>query len=494
MMSRSVWGVFLLVAEGVLQSGIAVEVVVDPTGDNEIEDMRVSMLQVQRQEQRDALERRRASLIDELQRLGDDDVPGDGAGENEEEDESVQKEPDDQDDGSEEDQLEASEQDREDGMHFDIQSDDSRSGGMQRSEELDKLDRYSSGLQCTGYPTWRGNNKQKCEGGNQYMNGWMYVYNEHRGKWNAECGQWARCWCCRKKVVLIDNSRILSQPSNAPEFTFYAYQAKQGADLWSLDNNNVATLGGVLWYLHNEVIQTCSGSGYLSKGKWGDRKFGIDHIRRIKITVKATTPLLNKGLKWGPLKGVDMGEITGPHRMSSRWGGGTGHDSDAEWAEFGHHVGCAPVGDWPHTDFKTGKNYPDAIWYSLIGACPGEPRNRASSQCKQRFPGGHCNKADGRGTCTYSYEEAGVINIDELVGIRPRWRTRRDFCSQCHSEGSPWNPGGCGLSFWGQNIYDRNANAARAERVKDAFKKKFPNMPRDMPAPPCDFDRKKYGI
>eukprot|EP00928_Gymnodinium_smaydae_P000631 TRINITY_DN10240_c0_g2_i1.p1 TRINITY_DN10240_c0_g2~~TRINITY_DN10240_c0_g2_i1.p1 ORF type:complete len:586 (+),score=84.14 TRINITY_DN10240_c0_g2_i1:63-1760(+) len=77
MMSRSAWGVFLLVAGGVLQCGLAVEVIVDPTGDNEIEDMRVSMLQVQRQEQRDALEKRRASLIEELQRLGDDDdVPG----------------------------------------------------------------------------------------------------------------------------------------------------------------------------------------------------------------------------------------------------------------------------------------------------------------------------------------------------------------------------------------------------------------------------------
>merc|ERR1719401_733159 len=39
------------------------------------------------------------------------------------------------------------------------------------------------------------------------------------------------------------------------------------------------------------------------------------------------------------------------------------------------------------------------------------------AKCVKRMPGGHCKNATGSPDCTYSYEEAGEIMLDELVGI-----------------------------------------------------------------------------
>merc|ERR1719201_230060 len=115
----------------------------------------------------------------------------------------------------------------------------------------------------------------------------------------------------------------------------------------------------------------------------------------------------------------DAGMCTGPHR--------NGYSSVGEWNQFGYVVGCGRIGGWPHQDWKSGKTYPDAIWYSLPGPCPSQPYYNSSSKCKEEQPGGRCPPGvlpSGTGNCTYQYEEAGEIDIDELVGITPRWKDR----------------------------------------------------------------------
>merc|ERR550532_2430880 len=110
-----------------------------------------------------------------------------------------------------------------------------------------------------------------------------------------------------------------------------------------------------MWYLHNEVVPACDGSGWIAeKSDHGDRKFGITRIRRFVITMKATQPLLNAGMNFGVLKSFDSAENTGPHRESTSWGRGTGKLSEKEWNTFGYHVGCGNLGEYPHADFHCG--------------------------------------------------------------------------------------------------------------------------------------------
>eukprot|EP00929_Paragymnodinium_shiwhaense_P101481 TRINITY_DN645_c0_g2_i1.p1 TRINITY_DN645_c0_g2~~TRINITY_DN645_c0_g2_i1.p1 ORF type:complete len:724 (+),score=125.05 TRINITY_DN645_c0_g2_i1:124-2295(+) len=308
---------------------------------------------------------------------------------------------------------------------------------------------------------------------------------------------------CLDHFYKPDDKRLL-QPSNGKTFTFYAYraQSKGNGHEYPLENVNLATMGGVLWYLHNEIIQTCWGAGGLGgsihggTGHYGDRKFAISRIRRLKITYKPTAPLIEKGMNFGPLCSYDAGECTGPHKGSYASGVGSGWASKGEWNEFGYIMGCGKIGGWPHQHWTSGKKYPNAAWYSVAGRCPAVPFNRVPSWCKMTMPGGACSDPTGAGNCTYSYEEAGEIDLDELVGIKPRWPSRAAFCKQCGTEGSAWGRGGCGLRFWGNNIWDERSARSQVQKALDMFHKKYPNMPKqdDMPEPDCDFKREAYGM
>merc|ERR1712154_587486 len=101
----------------------------------------------------------------------------------------------------------------------------------------------------------------------------------------------------------------------------------------------------------------------------------------------------------------------------------------------------------------------------------------------------------GQGNCTYHVEDAGELDIDELVGIKPRWSSRAEFCRQCKTEGGLWKNGGCGLHFW-DDMMDKRKGAERVQKAREAFNKKYPHMPPDesLLAPPCDFNQKKYGF
>eukprot|EP00929_Paragymnodinium_shiwhaense_P094642 TRINITY_DN5534_c0_g3_i3.p1 TRINITY_DN5534_c0_g3~~TRINITY_DN5534_c0_g3_i3.p1 ORF type:complete len:754 (-),score=179.00 TRINITY_DN5534_c0_g3_i3:449-2710(-) len=316
--------------------------------------------------------------------------------------------------------------------------------------------------------------------------------------------------CCKDFITeCLDNfysppDKRLLQPSNGKKFTFYAYRAQDHGNghEYPLENVNLASMGGVLWYLHNEIINTCWGAGSVGgsahggTGKQGDRKFAISRIRRLKITYKATTPLLEKGMNFGPLCSYDAGECTGPHKGSYASGVGSGWASNGEWNEYGYIMGCGKIGEWPHQHWTSGKKYPNAAWYSVAGRCPSLPFNKVNDWCKVDQPGGVCSDPTGAGNCTYSYEEAGEIDLDELVGIKPKWPSRQAFCKQCGSEGSAWSGGGCGLQFWGHNIWDEKSAKEQVQKALDMFHDKYPDMPKqhDMPEPPCDFNRVAYGM
>lgn len=308
-------------------------------------------------------------------------------------------------------------------------------------------------------------------------------------------------------------NRKLLHSNPDPPLQFYMYMAVADSTFYPPSNNNAASLAGVMWYLHNEVVKTCDGTGFLASATAvGDRKFQIDLIRRVKITMKTTLPLKSAGMNFGPLQSFDSGETTGPHLYSATDGVGTGWASVKEWEQFGYNVGCGYLGDWPHNSepggWTSGKSYPDCIWYSLAGPCPEMPRASATEACKVTQPGGLCAGPTGQGNCTYSYEEAGFINIDELVGIKPKWPSRKAYCEQCHVEGGPYVPpfqGTCGLDFWGTNIWtDKQGDAERVQKAYDMFEEKYPKCTGSKSdvqycteeafsgKPPCDFNKEAY--
>merc|ERR1712012_1242320 len=55
--------------------------------------------------------------------------------------------------------------------------------------------------------------------------------------------------------------------------------------------------------------------------------------------------------------------------------------------------------------------------YSLPGGCPDAAGPEKNRECRARMPGGHCKHPSGSQNCTYSYERAGEVRLDELSGL-----------------------------------------------------------------------------
>lgn len=343
-----------------------------------------------------------------------------------------------------------------------------------------------------------------CESFTYCMDQKCYFKTKALTGWEAKrASTWCRSYF--KSSGYVPSTKELAEPSAGQTFEFYMYRGQSADRFYPPENIDAASIGGVMWYLHNEVIGTCNGrysvEGAKTKaaghGPLGARKFNIDRIRRFKVRMKATTPLIRKGMNFGVLKSFDKGEATGPHRGSALHGAGTGALSTGEWEEYGFSPGCANIGEFPHQDFKGGFTYPNCTWYSLPGPCPQKTFNAHTDQCVTEFPGGMCQFPTGQGNCTYSFEEAGYILLDELVGITPRWPSRKEFCKQCLTEGGAWWPGKCGVDFWGQGVSkDPEGNRKRVEAALRMFEDKYPEMPREyeMRPPPCDFNMAAYGF
>jgi len=186
----------------------------------------------------------------------------------------------------------------------------------------------------------------------------------------------------------------------------------------------------------------------------------------------------------------DSGKATGPFQNGA-------DSSAAEWNQFGFNVGCDNLGEYPHQHppfSTTGKKYPQAIWYSMPGPCPLMDYKSETSECKMEFPGGLCASPDGRGNCTYSVEDDGEIDIDELVGIKDKYGSRSDFIRKgCfEGDGHKYQNGWC-INFW-DNIWDSHRNEQRVQAAIDMFHTKYPDSPKhdDLSPPPCDFNFPRY--
>lgn len=240
-------------------------------------------------------------------------------------------------------------------------------------------------------------------------------------------------------AVTFSNPQLF-QMSAGEVLTFHAYRAQNDA-MYPIENVNLGNLAGIMWYLQNEVVSGAYGPGI---------KFGITRLRRVKISTKATQPLLNKGMNFGVRVAFDFGNCTGP-------------DCSFSWSNYGYNVGCNKLGEFPFPQFDT--HYPNPIWYSFPGSCPSHTYSDKSPDCKQQEPGGRCvGLPTGSGTCTYSYEEAGYIPLNDLYANT----TPEDFWS---------------------NPEDDDSNLRRLQVAQELFEKKFGS---DLPTPVCDFSYGKF--
>lgn len=192
-----------------------------------------------------------------------------------------------------------------------------------------------------------------------------------------------------------------------------------------------------MWYLQNEVVSGAYGPGV---------KFGIARILRLKVTMKATQPLLDRKLNFGLRVAFDSAKCAGPH-------------CEYVWATFGYNVGCNKFGSYPYPAFET--HFSGGIWYSLPGQCPSKSFMEKDAHCRSQEPGGMCASPTGTWNCTWTYENAGELALTELYA------------------------GTDAVKFW-SNATDDAANAKKVEVARDLFAAKYGP---DLPAPPCDFDQ-----
>eukprot|EP00429_Kryptoperidinium_foliaceum_P019836 CAMPEP_0176037966 /NCGR_PEP_ID=MMETSP0120_2-20121206/18812_1 /TAXON_ID=160619 /ORGANISM="Kryptoperidinium foliaceum, Strain CCMP 1326" /LENGTH=462 /DNA_ID=CAMNT_0017371357 /DNA_START=77 /DNA_END=1465 /DNA_ORIENTATION=- len=290
---------------------------------------------------------------------------------------------------------------------------------------------------------------------------------QHMTAYYAQCRpQVAKNW------VKYNGSEELDAPSPAPMLTFYMYRA-QADNNYPLENVNMGTLGGMMWYLHNEIVSCI----------YDDcdqvRHFGIHRITRWKVKTRATTAMYKAGVNFGIRYAYDSGQCTGP------W------PCDDQFAKYGYFVGCNNLSSgFPFPDFPV---YYSGAWYSLPGSCGENIYFEKTQDCSEDQPGGHCpNNTDptGQGTCTYSYEKAGEIFLDELEGLKTSYQ---EFKNDGGEEYNKETDVGVNMDFW-NFLNNTEANAKRVKAADALFKRKYPDMPSDeeMPPPPCDFSLDKF--
>jgi len=269
----------------------------------------------------------------------------------------------------------------------------------------------------------------------------------------------------------------LRAPSQAPLQSFYIYRATSGKE-FPIENVNAANAQGVMWYLHNEVV------------RYVPRRFGIDRIVRFKVQYRAPTPLHEKGMNFGVRYAFDSGECTGPG------------DCQKELGQYGNFVGCNLVYAYPTPQFEDAKYYGNPTWYSFPGDCSMKDYHHQDGMCKTYHPGGACSGTPtGAGDCTYSYEPAGFVMVDDVVGIN-------DYSAFARKGGREYVAGfgvsqsicrryrstcdkGIHLDFWDWK-HSEKYNKLRVQKMLDTFKKKYPGQ-EELGDAPCDFNEYKYS-
>lgn len=266
---------------------------------------------------------------------------------------------------------------------------------------------------------------------------------------------------------------------------FYMYRAQSDHN-YPMENVNTASLAGVMWYLHNEIVQSIP------------RKYEVTRVMRLKVTMMNTQAWYDAHqTQFGPYVAFDLGHCTVPNCQHI-------------WDTYGYVVGCQA----PNTAVanyraarKTVKHCQQGechvpVWYSLPGVCPTRTYDDKTPECIALEPGGFAfasyNETTGLGSkddwqvtggynATFHVDWAGEVTLDELVGIA----NYTDFTAMGYQEYSKLEDRGYGTTFW-DGIHNSTACTERMERLKYLLNERIAQygsnekFPADLPEPLCD--------
>jgi len=220
------------------------------------------------------------------------------------------------------------------------------------------------------------------------------------------------------------------------------FRAMRSGDVGAheISNNDLASLVGVLKYVHTEVIAEHT----ISPRVRSERKYGVDVISTWRFKVRNPLPLLSPTALPPLVQDVDFGPYT-----TFDHGVATNVVQQTTIADFGDFVGVQTQRDRRYV--FNGPYY----WYSVTGFCPnlqwGEKGtlDAPAADCLNYTDGGVvrgglCPSGQDGGTlptgekgCTYTYGNASVVVLDELANITGqdcggrRCQDWSDFRSHC---------------------------------------------------------------
>mmetsp|Transcript_2703 Transcript_2703/g.6910 ORF Transcript_2703/g.6910 Transcript_2703/m.6910 type:complete len:500 (+) Transcript_2703:125-1624(+) len=276
-----------------------------------------------------------------------------------------------------------------------------------------------------------------------------------------------------------DNFSYCEKATERVPMQFYMYRA-QSQITYPPENSDLASAGGVMWYLHNEVVarnQSCTCMTPSCTSRHND----ITRVLRYKVTV---------------LNPEQAGHGQFGHFLQFDSGRCSYASCEDQWSNPSYVVGCQmtpKVGGVPVQSADYGSK---SMWYSLPGPCPMLPfsdpnktvcaEGGGSYPFEQPRPGGawcdnQTHPPDGTNACTWSAEDAGEISLDELAGIIDHAR----FCKEGNYEYDDLSDQGQGTTFWDGKA-DPALNAQRVVRMLELFAKHYPEADNLLPEPICD--------
>eukprot|EP00930_Biecheleria_cincta_P074970 TRINITY_DN6216_c0_g1_i2.p1 TRINITY_DN6216_c0_g1~~TRINITY_DN6216_c0_g1_i2.p1 ORF type:complete len:639 (+),score=103.57 TRINITY_DN6216_c0_g1_i2:29-1945(+) len=293
------------------------------------------------------------------------------------------------------------------------------------------------------------------------------------------------------------SSQAPKSKTEPPVLTFYMYRA-QSDENYSPENQNMANLAGVLWYLHNEIVFTSRWFHNTTAELRSGSKFSVPktRIERFKVSTRAPKRLYERGMDFGVLHEFDSGRCTGPGKPGETHPPPETQCED-DYDRYGYTVGCESwkpnaASNHPHAMWNSINHYPGALWYSLPGSCPQQVWKDKTASCKQKHPGGACGNMEellaDSSSCTYFYEKVGELSIDELEGLK-----EGGFHEFVDSGGVEYDRGtdrGTHMSFWdfkNESYFCQK----RIDHANSLFASKYPHLPHHQD-PDCNFDMFKF--
>eukprot|EP00931_Biecheleriopsis_adriatica_P093253 TRINITY_DN669_c1_g3_i1.p1 TRINITY_DN669_c1_g3~~TRINITY_DN669_c1_g3_i1.p1 ORF type:complete len:697 (-),score=212.99 TRINITY_DN669_c1_g3_i1:53-1888(-) len=232
--------------------------------------------------------------------------------------------------------------------------------------------------------------------------------------------------------------------------SFFMYRA-QDDESYPPENNVLASASGVMWYLHNEVVNKCP------------RKLNISRVLRYNVTV------------YNPVEVFQLLKGQFGHFVQFQEGNCTVPSCDKWWHKYGYMVGCQSQ--------PARFAYQNSDFYSLPGPCPGQPVRQKTEACKAAEPGGMCASPNGTSTCTWRADLAGEVTLNELSGIQGGIDA---FCASGKREYDPSTDKGQGTEFWDDKL-NSSRNDQRVMKLLALFAHKYPDVNAlSLPAPLCD--------